>query len=52
MKYGTSQQALNVTIDLNPKAFDFLNNYESVTGQINVAGTIYTIVFQKVNEVA
>jgi hypothetical protein len=52
MKYGTSQQTLNVTIDLNPKGFDFLNNYESVSGQINVAGTTYTIVFQKVNEVA
>lgn len=52
MKFGTTQEALNVTIDLNPKGFDYLNNYESVAGSVNVAGATYTIVFQKVGEVS
>jgi hypothetical protein len=51
MKFGTSQQALNVTIDLNPKGFDYLNNYESTSAVINVAGNAYTVIFQKTGEV-
>ena len=48
MKFGTTQQAFNVTLDLNGGAFKYLNNYESVSAQVNVAGTVYTIVFQRV----
>jgi hypothetical protein len=51
MKFGTTQQALNVTIDLNPKGFDYLNNYESTSAVINVAGNTYTVIFQKTGEV-
>jgi len=48
MKFGTTQEALNVTIDLNGGAFKYLNSYESVSAQVNVAGTVYTIVLQRI----
>ena len=52
MKYGTSQESMNVTFDLSPTAFDYLNNYESVSAKVDVAGTDYTVIFQKVAEVS
>lgn len=52
-KFGTTtSKQVNVTYTLNPSAFDYPNNYESVSSQINIAGTVYTVLFQKVNEVS
>lgn len=48
MKFGTMQQEFNVTIDLNAPAFSYLNNYESVSAVIKVAGTSYNVLFQRV----
>ena len=48
MKFGTTQQAFNVTLDLNGGAFKYLDTYGSVSAQVDVAGTVYTIVFQRI----
>lgn len=48
MKYGVSSKEFIVRIDLNAKAFSYLNNYQSVSIPIEVAGTQYTILLQRV----